>query len=163
MKKENLNLVLAMIMTIGVFLLAGFYFLMGKALDGGLSGTAQMLGNMMQGGEMNDVEGYAWLIHGIGYGLGKLGYILLIAVAVLLTVYGVLLGGFAIAARAAFNRNRLTPYRVLMSIEYVLQAVAELLLLSNLISHGFNPVALGVELLLLGMTIWSAVNTYGSM
>ena len=162
MKRENINLLLAMIMVAGVMLLAFLCFRTGKALDNNLTGVSGSFQEATRDGEVEDVEGYALIVQGIGYGFGKLGYLIVMAAAVLLTIYATLLGIFAVAARVVFNRERLLAYRILMGVEYVLQAIAELILLWRMISDGFTPVCVATEILLLGMTIYSAVNTYSS-
>ena len=160
MKRENINLLLAMIMVVGVMFMAFLCFHAGKALDSNLAGVSGSFQEATQDGEVEDVEGYALIMQGIGYGFGKLGYLIVMAATVLLTIYAALLGIFAVAARVAFNRERLLAYRILMGVEYVLQAIAEIFLLWLMIPGGFTPVCVAMEVLLLGMTIYSAVNTY---
>ena len=102
MKRENMNLLLAMIMVAGVMLLAFLCFRTGKALDSDLTGLSGSFQEATRDGEVEDVEGYALIV----------------------------------------------------------QAIAEMILLWRMISDGFTPVCVATEILLLGMTIYSAVNTY---
>lgn len=162
MKKiANINFILAVILIIGLLLPA---FTLGKYsnyLDSGLEYLQNDMDERMDDGSIDDVEGWGLILEGIGLGLGTVANVVLIAVIVIIVVYALLLFLFALIARLVYapQGGRLVAYRILMSIEYILQLLLIAFFIFILTSAFMVKILIYTILASAGL-IYSAYNTY---
>ena len=162
MKKiVNQNFVLSMIIVAAMVLVCIFFGFVMSDVGEGMDYLRNDISQTVENGEVGDVEGYAMIIQGIGYGFGAFANVLLFGVVLLVGFYGFLLFIVALIARLVYKSEgkRLVVYRVLMGIEYVLQAGLFWVLGEMMISN-FNLIMLVVILLLLAEIIYGVINTY---
>ena len=164
MKIENRNLLLMGLPAL-LFLAAGILlFQFGDSLFA----AAQSSMPEAPGGDVGDVEGYAFLLGFLGSGFGQLAALAIQILAFLLAVYGGLLTFWAVLVRAIYRvtPGRILAYRILVGFDllFLLLPVPSLLLsfLRSLfaLSPHFLPLAIAALLSLISALVIR--NTYTS-
>lgn len=162
MKKITINLIISLFLT---FCVLSFAILLGVGA-GHANDKLDTLKNdisttLETDDEIDDVEGYGIILQGISYGLGAFASALAFVFAILIGIYGFFMFLFAVIARCIFDKSggRLLAYRILMGVEYALQAGIVVLFL-NMVSSSFSLPILLISLLLIACIAYSGVNTY---
>ncbi|MBQ3512326.1 MAG: hypothetical protein IJA32_00805 [Lachnospiraceae bacterium] len=161
MKKANINFILAMVVVVAVLLISFTVWRAVSKADKELEQIESSINEKRQGDEIGDVEGYGIIMESFGYLIGGLGVIALKLALIFLTGYAALLFLVALIARLVYKNSggRLLAYRIMMGIEYALQALMEVILILSVIelptvSNVLATILLGADI------IFSARNTY---
>ncbi len=162
MKNVKVNFALAMVVIIVVALTAGLCAA-GAAKLGKLTNTTveTLDEERISDDEIDDVEGYGYILRYLGVGVSWLAELILWIVAVVAGIYAVLLFILAMTARLTFSpgRKRLLIYRILMGFEYGLQGILAVTMIDILVDD-FSIVLFGIAAALILEMIFSARNTY---
>lgn len=160
-KKVNINFLLALVLVAGLLMIPVVLGVAVNDMSGELDALESDISATLEEGEVDDVEGYGVLAEGTAYGLGTFANTMLIIVIIMVGGYAGLLFVFAAMARLIYAKEgkRLLAYRILMSVEYVLQA-GIIVFLVNLLLGGFDIVFLLMILMIAAGLIYSARNTY---
>lgn len=164
MKKVTINLILSLAIAAAllVFVLVFGTFL--GVLGSGLGDLSQDINVIFDDGEVDTVEGHGAIVQGAFLVVGALAGAVILVMIVLVGGYSLLLILFAVVARVVFatQGGRLLAYRILMGIEYVLQAGIVWLCVDVMLEDsGALPVILFVfGAAVTGSIVYSAVNTY---
>ena len=123
-KRANINFILVIILTAVMMLVP---IILGAAyveLNNEMDSLKSEMSATLEDGEVGDVEGYGVIAQGIGYGLGSFAGALVLVMIVLVGGYAFVLFLIALIARLVFAKEgkRLLAYRILMGVEYALQA-----------------------------------------
>ena len=163
MKHVKINFVLAMIIILAIAFTAYRCAKSANFLDKTV-GTAveKMDENRLNDDEIDDVEGFGYIIGYIAGGLGWLAETVLWIIAIIVGIYAALLFIFALAARLAFSTTKsgLMAYRILMGFEYGLQGLLALGLLFVISGGGITVATILAVIFLIGEIVYSARNTY---
>lgn len=160
---KTVNKIYIIIMSIAIVLLASC-FVVEKAFDAiddygeEVSSDAD---EAREDGEIDDVEGWGLIAEGSMLGLGAFAGIFLLGAALAFGIYAVLLILIATIARLLFKPQGvgLGLYRVLMTIEYILMALLDLLFISILL-EGFSVLALVGAVVFTFATVYGLIYTY---
>lgn len=160
-KKANIIFILAVVLAVAIAIVAIGLGLAFTELGSGMDTLRNDMSATLEGGEVDDVEGYGLIVEGAGYGLGAFAGIVLLFAAIFVGGYAFLLFLFALIARLVYAKEgkRLLAYRILMGFEYVLQA-GIFLFFCILLSEGFNPGLLVIMLLVLAELVYGVLNTF---
>lgn len=160
-KKVNINLILALVLVAGLLMIPIALGMIVNDMSGELNELGEEMSTAFEDGEIDTVEGHGLILEGAGYGLGAFAGTMLIIIIFMVGGYAGLLFVFAVMARLIFAKEggRLLAYRILMGVEYVLQAGIVVFLVSMLL-EGFDIVFLLMTLMVLAGLIYSARNTY---
>ena len=160
-RKVNINFILALVLVAGLLMIPIVLGVAVNDLSSDIDAPGDGISTALEDGEADEVEGYGMLLEGAGYGLGTFANAMLMVVIIMVGGYAGLLFVFAAMARLIFAKEggRLRAYRILMGVEYVLQA-GIIVFLGNLLLSGFDIVFLLMILMIGAGLIYSAVNTY---
>ncbi len=160
-KKVNINLILALVLVAGLLMIPIALGVIVNDMSGELDALGEEMSTAFEDGEIDTVEGHGLIWQGAGYGFGAFAGTMLMIVIFMVGGYAGLLFVFAVMARIIFAKEggRLLAYRILMGVEYVLQAGIVVFLISMLL-EGFDFVFLLMTLMILAGLIYSARNTY---
>ena len=178
MKRVTINFILSMIFVVGLAIAIAGYLNNQRVINDAIEQVTADINDLEDDvAEIDDVTGYALIGMNIVRGLGAFGSFILALFAVAIGLYAVILLIFALIARAVYKPQggRLIAYRILMTIEYILQsfipitlgsAVVGLLRLPGIgIKHIFSFSNISLILITIvsaACIIYSAVNTYTS-
>lgn len=163
MKKVNINFLLAMIITIVIAVVAGTCvvgaIIVGDAVK---ENVQEMEKERLTDDEIDDVEGYGYIINYFGAGASGLFTIGLWIIAVIAILYALLLFVFSLVARLVFadSKGRLLAYRILMGIEYGLQSILAFGALTRMSFSRVGVIFGGIASVLILAIVYSATNTY---
>jgi len=160
-KKVNINLILALVLVAGLLMIPIAMGVIVNDLNDDLGILGEDMSEAYEDGEIDTVEGHGLILEGAAYGLGVFSSTMLMIVIIMVGGYAGLLLVFAVLARLVFAKEggRLLAYRILMSVEYVLQA-GILVFLIGLLLDGFDIVFLILTLMIAAGLIYSGINTY---
>ncbi len=160
-KKVNINLILALVLVAGLLMIPITMGIIVNEVNGGLNILEEDISGAFEDGEIDTVEGHGIIFEGAVYGFGVFSVTMLIVIIFMVGGYAGLLFIFAVLARIVFAKTggRLLAYRILMGIEYVLQAGIVVFLISILLD-GFDIVFLILTLMVTAGLIYSGINTY---
>lgn len=178
MKKVTINFILSMVFVVGLAITIAGYLNKQSVINDYTEQVATDIDELKNGqDEIDDVTGYALILKNIGKGLGVFGSFIMTLFAAAIGLYAIILLIFALIARAVYKPQggRLIAYRILMTIEYILQSFIPITLGSTVVEL-FNLPGIGIKqifsfsnisLLLVTLVsaaciIYSAVNTYTS-
>ena len=162
MKNVKVNFALAMVIIIVIALAAVLCATGAAIISKTLDSTVEALDEeRLSDDEIDDVEGYGYIIRYIGAGASWVAELVLWVMAVIAGIYAVLLFAFALAARLSFStgKNVLLAYRILMGIEYGLQGILECQII-RMLFDGFSVVLFVAIVVLTLEIVFSARNTY---
>ena len=160
-KKVNINLILALVLVAGLLMIPITMGIVVNEVSGGLDLLGEDMSKAYADGQIDTVEGHGRIVEGAVYGFGVFSVTALIVVIFMVGGYAGLLFIFAVLARLVFAKTggRLLAYRILMGIEYVLQAGIVVFLIS-ILSEGFDIMFLILALMITAGLIYSGINTY---
>lgn len=162
MKNVKVNFTLAMVIIIVIALAAALCAASAAIISKTLDSTVEALDEeRLTDDEIDDVEGYGFILRYLGAGAGWVAELVLWGMAIMAGSYAVLLFVFALIARLSFSpsKKRLFAYRILMGIEYGLQGILVLQIVWMLLD-GFSVFLLGIAFMLTLEIVFSARNTY---
>ncbi|MBQ4522215.1 MAG: hypothetical protein IJA10_04610 [Lachnospiraceae bacterium] len=161
MKRVNVNFILAMAVVVVLFMTSLSVWNTVRKADKELEQIENSIEEKHQEGEIGDVEGHGMILESFAYLIGGMGVILIKTILMIMVGYALLLFVVALTARLVYKDfgGRLLAYRMIMGIEYALQAILEVVLIISItrlptISNVLVAVLLGAEI------IYSARNTY---
>lgn len=161
----NINFVIALIISLAFLGLGLVVFIGSSGMMAEVSGLGQAAKDIVDApGEVGDVEGYAAIIYGIGYGLGSfvagVGWLL----GIILLTEGVLLIIPTIFSRVFGRKNsKLTGYRVWRSFIHVHYAGFLVIVISIVCSEALSLGAVCVIALLALILIYGIITSYTSI
>lgn len=160
-KRANINFILVIILTAVMMLVP---IILGAAyveLNNEMDSLKSEMSATLEDGEVGDVEGYGVIAQGIGYGLGSFAGALVLVMIVLVGGYAFVLFLIALIARLVFAKEgkRLLAYRILMGVEYALQA-GIIIFFVDILSGEFNVGPLVIMLVVLAEIVYGCVNTF---
>lgn len=160
-KAVNKNFILCMLVVTALVLLCVLFGVATTDIGGEMESVKSDISGILEGEEVNDVEGYGVIAESIGLGFGVFASAILFAMIFLVGAYAFVLFIVALIARLVFKSQgkRLVIYRVLMGIEYVLQAGLILLLGDMLVNSG-SGIVLVIIVPLLAEIVYGVRNTY---
>ncbi len=160
-KTVNKNFILCMLVVAALVLLCVLFGVATADIGGEMDSVKSDISGILEGEEVNDVEGYGVIAESIGYGFSAFASAILFAMILLVGAYAFVLFIVALIARLVFKSQgkRLVIYRILMGVEYVLQAGLILLLGDMLVNSG-NGIVLVIIVPLLAEIVYGVRNTY---
>ncbi len=161
MRKVTINFIFTMLISILALILAVSLCKTASSAESELENVKSDISTSLEDDEIDDVEGYAIIAQGIGYGFGALAYGLLLIVAVMIGLYGGVLLLFSIIARVVYatTPKRLLAYRILMSINFAL-LIGLVFFLGSMLTTTFSLPVLIIMLLYGSVILYCGINTY---
>ena len=160
-KTVNGNFILCMLIVAALVLLCVFFGVATTDMGGEMDSIKSDISETLEDGEVDDVEGYGVIAESIGYGFSAFASAILLVMILLVGVYAFALFIIALIARLVYKSEgkRLAVYRVLMGIEYLLQA-GLILFLGEILVNSRNLTVLVVIVPLLAAIVYGVRNTY---
>ncbi|MBQ8821347.1 MAG: hypothetical protein IJZ82_01775 [Lachnospiraceae bacterium] len=133
-KKVNNNFTLVILLVAAMLLIPLIFGLALIDLDSDMDSLKNEISTTLEDGEVDDVEGYGVIAESVGYGFGAFASVIIFVIILMVGGYALLLFVIALIARLIFKAEgkRLTAYRILMGVEYVLQLGIVYLLVDSL-------------------------------
>lgn len=164
MKKVTQNFIISLAMAATVLLLTLVLGIFLSVYGNDLEGMSEDINAIFEDGEVDTVEGHGAIFEGSILFVGTFVGAVVLVLVILMGGYAFLLILFAVVARAVFapRGGRLLIYRILMGIEYVLQAGIVFFLITILLEEtGFSfIIVLAITASVASGLVYSAVNTY---
>lgn len=155
-KQVNKNFMLTLILVAILLLLV----LRGVALEAGLSssmnGISSEIEQMRGEDEIGDVEGYAIIAYGIGYGLGAVGWMFMVICLIIIpAVLAFFIFIFALIARLIYKETpgRILAYRIIMGFSFL----GQILMLWCCFSGLIIGAGIGLMSLVLGICTFAII------
>lgn len=160
-KKVNINLILALVLVAGLLMIPIAMGVIVNDLNDSMDVLEEDMSGVYGDGEIDTVEGHGLIMEGAAYGFGVFSSAMLMIVIFMVGGYAGLLFVFAVMARIIYagEGGRLLAYRILMGVEYVLQA-GIVVFLVNMMLEDFDFVFLILTIMIAAGLIYSGINTY---
>lgn len=164
MKKVTQNFIISLAMATVILVLTLVLGIFLSVYGDGLECMGEDISTIFEDGEVDTVEGHGAIFESSILFVGAFMGAVVLALVILMGGYAFLLILFAVVARAVFapRGGRLLIYRILMGIEYVLQAGIVFFLITILLEEtGLSfIIVLAITAAVVAGLVYSAVNTY---
>lgn len=166
MKKVTQNFIISLTMAAAILVLTLVLGIFLSVYGNGLEGMGEDINTIFEDGEVDTVEGHGAIFEGSILFVGAFVGAVVLVLVILMGGYAFLLILFAVVARVVFapRGGRLLSYRILMGIEYVLQAGVVFFLITILLEEtGLSfIIVLAITAAVVAGLVYSAVNTYSN-